>query len=194
MYHPVQGRFLSRDPLSTRGIVILYEHPYKYTRNNPANRTDPSGLLCQIAVHCYQATSGSRESPFGGTHCGLTVTDDTHTFWVDGQWRNGLTIRYDRTPQPGFTGFVQGPQTDFDDSVCDCLRTYKDKFNGAGLSYHAGCGNSNWALRCMTEACSIVIPWAVGQAPIGFNCSECVKWRGEMHGCACDKWEFKKCP
>lgn len=45
MYAPVQGRFLSRDPLLDTGIVVLYDHPFAYASNNPVNRVDPSGLV-----------------------------------------------------------------------------------------------------------------------------------------------------
>ncbi len=58
MYSPPLGRFLSRDPLPQTGDPdILYDNNwfgdaltemrdlYGYTSNNPANATDPSGLM-----------------------------------------------------------------------------------------------------------------------------------------------------
>ena len=45
MYHPVLGRFLSRDPLPPRGHpVLMGKSLYEYVGGNPVMRTDPSGL------------------------------------------------------------------------------------------------------------------------------------------------------
>lgn len=43
-YCPAVGRFISEDPL---GLASGDSLAYKYTRNNPVNRTDPSGLLSE---------------------------------------------------------------------------------------------------------------------------------------------------
>jgi RHS repeat-associated protein len=45
-YCPSAGRFISEDPLGLAGGDTLL---YKYGRNNPVNRTDPSGLLSSCA-------------------------------------------------------------------------------------------------------------------------------------------------
>lgn len=46
MYNPVVGRFLSKDPIRFRGGD---QNLYRYVKNNPVNRIDPSGLLDQRA-------------------------------------------------------------------------------------------------------------------------------------------------
>ncbi len=60
MYQPKLGQFMSRDPMPENGVTVLSpvpdmrkhnqqqikrrEHAYVYSRNNPINRSDPSGL------------------------------------------------------------------------------------------------------------------------------------------------------
>jgi hypothetical protein len=107
MFSPLQGRFLSMDPRSPDGVDILYDNPFAYARNNPANLTDPSGRgpddvanpeinrhalrriapgQCRIGTHCW--TVRRPDYDFGrsvGTHCGLTVYQgDTKFHWIDG--------------------------------------------------------------------------------------------------------------
>jgi hypothetical protein len=222
MYQPSLARFQSRDPLSGNGIDLLTdtgfhsnrlaamrddprmfaqnrEHKFAYARNNPSNRVDPSGLRCQIGIHCYSASSASSGSGGLGRHCGLTVTDDTHTFWIDGQWINGLRIHYDRHPRPEYDP-NEYEHTAFSDSVCACLKNYAPIFNNAGVSYWFTCNNSNWALKCMTERCGIIVEWP-GGPPTGWECDVCVEWEhpwcegpGRFKAPRCKRWAPKKCP
>jgi RHS repeat-associated protein len=217
MYQPTLGRFLSRDPLSANGVDVLtdtgfyaerlaamranpwyyggnWEPPYVYARNNPVTWIDPSGLICQIGIHCYAASSDSSGSGGVGRHCGLTVTDDTHTFWIDGEWKNGLRIRCDKHPRPEDNP-TEYPQSPFPNSVCACLQNYCATFNNARVPYWATCGNSNWALRCITKHCAINVTWGSSGAPLGWNCEECSRytcdWWGER---ICVEMAPKKCP
>jgi len=207
MYQPTLGRFLSRDPLSANGVDVLTdagfygnrlaamrgnpwyyggnrENSYAYARNNPVNWIDPSGRICQIGIHCYSASGDISGSGGVGTHCGLTVTDNTHTFWIDGQWKNGVTIHYDRHPRPEYNP-TEYPQSPFPDSVCTCLKNYATTFNSAKLPYDASCGNSNWAANCMAKQCNISVTWGSG-APLGWNCQECARY-------ICDRWGERIC-
>jgi RHS repeat-associated protein len=172
-YNPPLGCWGSRDPLGLRAGMNLGS----YVRCRPINRVDPLGTICQIGVHCYAATYDIAGSIRIGKHCGLTVTDDTHTFWVDGQWQKlGLRIRHNRKPHPEF-GPSDSEQTDFDDSVCECLKTYTATFNAAGIPYAAFCRNSNWALKCISKHCGLGITWSWWTKPIGWdNCWECVQY------------------
>ncbi len=62
-YDPSRGRFLTRDPISYDGGINLYA----YSRNNPANLTDPDGL--DVLVIEQGPTQGN---PFG--HTALAIT------------------------------------------------------------------------------------------------------------------------
>jgi hypothetical protein len=52
MFDPGLGRFLSMDPRSSDGADLLFEHPFVYVKNNPVNRSDPSGLGSNSAEVC----------------------------------------------------------------------------------------------------------------------------------------------
>jgi hypothetical protein len=53
MYHPVQGRFLSLDPMREDGIDLMYQSPFAYAANSPNNRIDPSGLFPPTSRVCF---------------------------------------------------------------------------------------------------------------------------------------------
>jgi hypothetical protein len=203
MYQPTLGRFLSRDPLSENGVDVLtdtgfyshrltamrdnpwyyggnWENPYVYGKNNPVKLVDASGLLCEIDVHCYPAIS-EVSGGFVGTHCGLTITDATHTYWIDGQWQSdGLRIRGNRTPRTNYT-VRQSEKANFADSVCKCVNDYIKTFNAAKIPYEAVNRNSNWALKCLSAHCGIQIAWN-GNPPTGWNAEVWVTERYHQWG------------
>jgi len=190
MYQPTLGRFLSRDPLSENGVDVLtdtgfyadrlaamsakpwtyggnWEHPYVYARNNPTRYVDPSGLKCQIAVHCSSVVR------FGitlGTHCGLNISDDQGNTSLDGVGGDVNQIVLNQN-----FGKV-GPYVNYPDSTCKCLRDYVSQFNAAKARRTQTQGNSNWALYCMVHHCWFSIDWGRSSPPIGYKpdgaCSE----------------------
>ncbi len=183
MYQPTLGRFLSRDPLSENGVDVLtdtgfysnrlaamsadpwfyggnWEHPYVYARNNPVRYTDPSGLKCQIAVHCSPVV---RLGITLGKHCGLNISDDQGNTSLDGSGCGTNQILLDEN-----YGKV-GPYRDFPDSVCSCLRNYVAQFNAQKIPRTHTQGNSNWTLYCMVSHCGFSINWHGASPPIGYE-------------------------
>jgi hypothetical protein len=183
MYQPTLGRFLSRDPLSENGVAVLtdtgfysdrlaamsadpwfyggnWEHPYVYARNNPTRYTDPSGLKCQIAVHCSPVV---RLGITLGKHCGLNISDNQGSTTLDGSGGGTNQILLGEN-----YGNV-GPYRDFPDSVCSCLRSYVAKFNAQKIPRTHTQGNSNWTLYCMVSHCGLWINWHGASPPIGYE-------------------------
>ena len=183
MYQPTLGRFLSRDPLSENGVDVLtdtgfysdrlaamsanpwtyggnWEHPYVYARNNPIRYVDPSGLKCQIAVHCW---SVKRLGVTLGTHCGLNISDGQGSATLDGSGGDTNEILLGEN-----FGRV-GKYVNFADSTCKCLRNYVNEFNAAKVPRTHTEGNSNWTLYCMVHHCGFSIDWGGHSPPIGYR-------------------------
>jgi RHS repeat-associated protein len=187
MYSPQLGRFLSRDPLVAGQPDIFYDNNwfgdrltamrnlYGYADNNPVNYVDPSGLKCEVAIHCRNAYV------FGipvGTHCGLTVIDNGVKFQLDGIGGDKGVIVKRPNPTDGPIindpdyGQHTGPFTTYPDSYCDCLKAHPATFNAANLPRDTLEGNSNWALNCMMTNCGIA-PKNWGGAPTGYYVGPC---------------------
>jgi RHS repeat-associated protein len=83
-YDPKLGRFISRDPLAGFAGVPQSLNRYSYTRNNPVNRADPTGLtdidsVAALAASMFSAGGatgqvGSISSAMGSLDSGLTWT------------------------------------------------------------------------------------------------------------------------
>jgi RHS repeat-associated protein len=88
-YDPMEGRFVSKDPISFAGGDV---NLYGYVQNNPVNYIDPPGLF-RISVN---DPGGRNGSTYGGT---ITVTGDNgQTVSVPGSsWPNPTN------PNPGVT-------------------------------------------------------------------------------------------
>jgi len=179
----------TRDPIGYRGSPYdLYE----YVDAQPLRKTDPSGKLgvpgcvadpytdppttpfsgtkCRIAVRCGPATySGVRV----GTHCGLIVETDDGISSVDGT--GGCENNFNWvTPVVDYG--TTGPFTDFDISVCECLRTRSKQWNDMDLPRDPFGNNSNTSLGCLTKKCGVSIDFGSSGAPSGFERKCCFKW------------------
>lgn len=62
-YDPMEGRFISKDPIGFNGGINLYN----YVQNNPVNFIDPTGLVTAIIL-----SGGTDGNPFG--HIALATT------------------------------------------------------------------------------------------------------------------------
>jgi hypothetical protein len=151
-------------------------------------------------------------------HCGLTITDDSGTYQIDGSGGsiNTIIIR----PGPGWTkpddmpplkpgetgpfrpwgdgGTVFGPPVQHPDKDCQCLRNYFQTFNPLQIPRSHTCSNSNWTLYCMLNHCGLAdsATWTKGP-PIGFGPKGCCKhWTSNTQYCVegavtcqkCDQW------
>ncbi|MBD3675813.1 MAG: RHS repeat-associated core domain-containing protein [Planctomycetaceae bacterium] len=220
-YQPSTGRWGSMDPLGfVDGLNV-----YGYVSNRPLLLIDPSGLLCKIGIHCFGVDHKGYESDI--LHCGLTITTDQHfgepkktkgsPFWLDFWPTRDIPIPTGGPITGGINPpnhFLNRPVSDADqgdelfypDSTCRCLKNYYDGFINAKTEYTLLNRNSNWSLRCLTEACQVSTapdntPWNVD--PVGWNAECCQKYgivggglfggSGLLTQC-CVEWGLCECP
>ncbi|MCP3905066.1 MAG: hypothetical protein GY715_15690, partial [Planctomycetes bacterium] len=180
-YNTGLGRWLERDPVvdaratgptwpptPQATMSAEYRNLYRYARNSPATRVDPSGLKCCIRVRCHPVYEYTVKL---GYHCGLVVCDDSGCFSYDG---SGGSIHSPGTgfwdPKRPLPGTLSPNNCGFSDSVCKCLRAEPARWAGLNIPRDHGCANSNWHLKCATKKCGIKINWTRGNDPIGWNC------------------------
>lgn len=223
MYMPTLARFTSRDPLPNSGDPLLggvaRAPHYAHVRNNPVNRTDPSGrpddedeqVACKISIHCWKVKR------FGftiGTHCGFTVSDSKGTTWIDGSpggyfagWPVGCIKIVEGIPPdaPPTTEYsVASYKTE---EKCECIRNYMDTFNEGNrgsdcAEYNAFIDElaldctSNFGLKCMKEECGIPVDWNKLPDLYGMDCERCVRYKDDdpPGPPCCLDWETPACP
>jgi RHS repeat-associated protein len=168
LYDAGVGRFLGRDPIG------YFDGNSLYAAYFVPNMTDPSGLVCRIAYHCYNVRIPGTPIPLPARHCGLSITDDSGDYRLDGS--GGPTNQIRRLPghHPN-----HGPFTDFPDSKCKCLNDYIDVFNPLNIPRTHECGNSNWTLNALLTTCSLKANWGFWGEPYGYSCFPCKKWEYE---------------
>jgi RHS repeat-associated protein len=113
---PAGGRWLCADPLGLAQDVNVY----RYSRNSPTVRLDPSGLRCDIAIRCGPAVWLWIT---WGTHCGLVIETDDGKFWVDGSGGNVNIIQWEEW---GGEWGPTGPSSPYPDSTCKCFAERTD--------------------------------------------------------------------
>lgn len=190
---------------SPNGVDLLYSdeyvaakmarwntNPYTYANNNPLKYVDPSGLKCEIAVHCWTVR---RSGSAVGQHCGLSISDDVGDTTLDGSGGDVNQIELDNNYG------TRGPYVSYPDSTCKCLRSYVTTFNAAQTPRTHIEGNSNWTLYCMVSHCGFSINWHGRQPPIGYKPEGACKRldqrflpENEGGGCVDVCVEWYKCP
>jgi len=127
MYNPVNGRWLSRDPLALSDTPeIAYSHnytsnkmqailaPYVYVENNPILHTDPSGLATDDCGD--EPTKPTKPTPFP-----LPKNKGTcYGFCVSGPKSTGAEIKIEWN----LTSFTQDPNNS--SFVCPVAKTLKE--------------------------------------------------------------------
>ena len=133
-------------------------------------------MLCRIAVHCFNVHFPGTSIPLPARHCGLSITDDSGDYRLDGS--GGLVNQIRRKPghHPN-----AGPFNTFPDSTCKCLNNYIGIFNPLNIERAHTCGNSNWTLNAMMTTCSMKPKWGFWGEPFGFSCAPCKKWGPYYH-------------
>jgi hypothetical protein len=159
---------LSQDPLGFVDGVNMY----KYADLTPIFLNDPSGLSCKIRLRC------ARVAYYLARHCGFVVRTDDDYYSYDGSGGPTNTINIHRPPWTNGTFYRWKT---FPDSVCECLKTERRRWNALSVPRDRFCKNSNWTLHCAMKKCRVTMPWRYRplKMPIGWNCKTCAKWEVE---------------
>ena len=119
-YDPMEGRFISKDPIEFGGGI----NQYAYVENNPMNWTDPSGLL-------MSSNPSSLDHIFHPNHI--------HGNWCGPNWTGGQEEEYSKTKDVG--GHYR-PPVDSLDAACEihdkCYATCR-KQNKCAKFFRAQC-------------------------------------------------------
>jgi RHS repeat-associated protein len=139
------GRPLGRDNAGYRDGANLFQ----YEMSNPTNSLDPSGE-CTVAVRCGQVGSAG----LYGNHCGLYISDNQGTGYIDGSGGNINQFGGSTTDWPGST---TGQKTSLPDDKCACLRSSMASWNALNVPRDDLTNNSNWSLRCLLRKCGLSV-------------------------------------
>jgi RHS repeat-associated protein len=107
-FDPTGGRFVSEDPIRFIGGVNFY----RYTRNNPVVRTDPTGYQGACPLQSPNCVATDPDSPYQGP---------------DGLWYNTLDWngQTDPTPSVPDEGPTPPPSPEKPGPTCDCVHDAK---------------------------------------------------------------------
>jgi RHS repeat-associated protein len=154
---------------------------YIYVSNQPALRSDPSGLqaLCTVELWCVNLVAW-----LGPKHCGIEINDGAvpNIFHVHG-WPSGATCNIKSTRVSTFISGSYWKQATWTvpKAKCTCIRNTAALITASLLPYRAApgnepCGvsscNSNYSAHCLLKHCGVTAGyagWSAGGTPVGWN-------------------------
>ena len=177
--HAELGRFVSRDT-SQDGEA----NQYLYARSADNLAKEHAITKCEIAAHCWLAGSSGTPGITLHNHCGYTLYLNGRAVYIDGGPLNNGCVGFTMVDPSDAFGWAESVKKAFPLEACWCLLKYVQLAinNGANgcIDYNAYCTNSNWYMKCATDACSrwIGMDWSSwkGGPPKGWNCTKCVKY------------------
>jgi RHS repeat-associated protein len=145
-YNPLMGRFMSGDPLGGDPSDPQSHNRYSYTRGNPVNLIDPSGLSSDIPGLCDASMSNCDEGPpdQGGTGSAFRqVWANGMTQYLQQVYNSSIRIGPDgvmyRMVQPVFNR----PATDCESSGADQVTCHDNLVVWWGVPFQVAVGQSS---------------------------------------------------